>query len=106
MQELRSFSDIRVTKPEGTFYALPDFRAYISDSVAKNSIDLSNFLLKKAMVVTVPGKEFGMEGHLRLSFAGSVKDITEGVERMKWALDPNAPSEIYIGDRKLVRDWL
>ena len=106
MQELRSFSDIRVRKPEGTFYALPDFRAYLRDSVARNSVELSNFLLKKAMVVTVPGKEFGMEGHLRLSFAGSVKDITEGVERMKWALDPNAPSEIYIGDRKLVRDWL
>ena len=106
MQELRSFSDIRVIKPEGTFYALPDFRAYLRQSVAKNSVELSNFLLKKAMIVTVPGKEFGMEGHLRLSFAGSVKDITEGVERMKWALDPNAPSEIYIGDRKLVRDWL
>ncbi|MFH2038844.1 MAG: pyridoxal phosphate-dependent aminotransferase [Chloroflexota bacterium] len=106
MQELHAFSDVRVTKPEGTFYALPDFRAYLRDSVAKNSVDLSNFLLKKAMVVTVPGKEFGMEGHLRLSFAGSVKEITEGVERMKWALDPSAPSEIYIGDRKLVRDWL
>jgi aspartate aminotransferase len=57
-------------------------------------------------VVTVPGREFGMEGHLRLSYCGSVKDITEGVARMKWALDPNAPNEIYIGDRKLVRDWL
>ncbi|HBG74519.1 MAG: aminotransferase [Chloroflexi bacterium GWB2_49_20] len=106
MQELSAFSDVRVTKPEGTFYALPDFRAYLRGSVAKNSIELSNFLLKKTMVVTVPGKEFGMEGHLRISFAGTVKNITEGIERMKWALDPNAPSEIYIGDRKLVRDWL
>ena len=25
---------------------------------------------------------------------------------MKWALDPNAPNEIYIGDRKCVRDWM
>jgi len=25
---------------------------------------------------------------------------------MKWALDPNAPNEIYVGDKKLVRDWL
>lgn len=106
MQELHSFRDIRVAKPEGTFYALPDFRAYLRPSVARNSVELSNFLLKKALVVTVPGGEFGMEGHLRLSFAGKVKDVTEGIERMKWALDPNAPSEIYIGDRKLVRDWL
>jgi aspartate aminotransferase len=106
MQELRSFTDVNCIKPQGTFYALPDFRAYFRNSVAKNSVELSNFLLKKALVVTVPGKEFGMEGHIRLSYAGTVKELTEGVERMKWALDPNAPSEIYLGDRKLVRDWL
>jgi aspartate aminotransferase len=101
MQELKTFNDIRVTRPDGTFYCLPDFRAYRSDSVS-----LSNFLLKKALVVTVPGKEFGMEGHLRLSYAGSVKDVTEGIARIKWALDPTSPNDIYIGDRKLVRDWL
>jgi aspartate aminotransferase len=106
MQELRTFTDVRCAKPGGTFYALPDFRAYTRRSVAKDSVELSDFLLKRALVVTVPGREFGMEGYLRLSYAGSVKDITEGIERMKWALDPNAPSEIYIGDRKLVRDWM
>jgi aspartate aminotransferase len=106
MQELHSFTDIHVTKPEGTFYAFPDFRSYLRKSVAMNSMELSNYLLRKAMVVTVPGSEFGMEGYLRISFAGTIKNITEGIERMKWALDPNAPSEIYIGDRKMVRDWL
>jgi aspartate aminotransferase len=55
--------------------------------------------------VTVPGKEFGMDGHLRLSYCGAVKEITEGLERIKWLLDPNAPNELFIGDRKLVRDW-
>jgi len=101
MNELRSFTDVRVTKPEGTFYILPDFRAYTNDSV-----ELAQFLLRKALVVTVPGKEFGMEGHLRLSYSGSVKEIIEAVERLKWALDPNAPNEIYIGDRKCIRDWM
>jgi aspartate aminotransferase len=99
--ELRAFNGLHVTKPDGTFYILPDFRAYNA-----NSVELANFLLKKALVVTVPGKEFGMEGHLRLSFANSIKDITTAVERIKWALDPNSPNEIYIGDRKLIRDWL
>jgi aspartate aminotransferase len=106
MQELHSFTDVQCVKPQGTFYALPDFKAYCRNSVAKNSVELCQFLLKKALVVTVPGKEFGMEGHLRLSYAGTVKELTEGIERMKWALDPNAPSEIYIGDRKIIRDWL
>lgn len=101
LRELRSFEGVKLTPPDGTFYCLPDFRAY-----SQNSVELSNLLLKKALVVTVPGKEFGMEGHLRLSYAGSVKDVTEGVARIKWALDSNSPNEIYVGDRKLVRDWL
>lgn len=106
IQELRSFTGIKVNKPSGTFYCLPDFRAYCPSSLAKDSVELSRFLLKKALVVTVPGKEFGMEGHLRLSYAGTIKEITTAIERIKWALDPHSPNEIYIGDRKLVRDWL
>lgn len=101
MQELQSFNGVKTTKPDGTFYCLPDFSAY-----NKNSIELSNFLLKKALVVTVPGKEFGMEGYLRLSYCGTIKEIKQGIERIKWALDPNSPNEIFIGERKLVRDWL
>ena len=101
IQELRTFNGVRLQKPEGTFYALVDLRAY-----SNNSVELSNFLLHKALVVTVPGKEFGMEGHLRLSFAGTIKELQEAVARMKWALDPTSANEIYIGDRKLVRDWM
>jgi aspartate aminotransferase len=101
MRELLSFNGVKTRKPDGTFYVMPDFRAYNG-----NSVELSKFLLKRALVVTVPGREFGMEGHLRLSFAGSVKDVTEGIARMKWALDPTSPNDIYIGDKKLIRDWL
>ncbi|MEK6572109.1 MAG: aminotransferase class I/II-fold pyridoxal phosphate-dependent enzyme [Bacteroidota bacterium] len=101
MQELQSFNGVRTTRPDGTFYCLPDFRAY-----SNNSVELSKLLLKKALVVTVPGKEFGMEGHLRLSYCGSIKDIKQGIERIKWALDSSSPNEIYIGERKFVRDWL
>jgi aspartate aminotransferase len=101
MQELGTFNGIRTNRPEGTFYVLPDFRAY-----SNNSVELAQFLLRKALVVTIPGKEFGMEGYIRLSYAGTVKDITTAIERIKWALDPNSPNEIYIGDRKMVRDWL
>jgi aspartate aminotransferase len=106
MQELSAFADVRCVKPEGTFYALPDFSAYCTSSFAKSSVELSKFLLKKALVVTVPGKEFGMENHLRISYAGTVKDLTVGIERMRWALDASSPSDIYIGDRKVVRDWI
>jgi aspartate aminotransferase len=101
LQEMKTFNGARLIEPKGTFYALPDIRAFNG-----NSVEVSKFLLKKAMVVTVPGKEFGMEGHIRISFAGSVKDITEGIARIKWALDPTSPNEIYIGDKKMIRDWM
>ncbi len=97
---LRAIDGVQVTKPDGTFYCFPDFSAF-----EKNSEKLSKFLLEKVRVVAVPGKEFGMEGHLRLSYCGALKDITEGIERIQWALDPNAPNELFLGERKLVRDW-
>lgn len=101
LNELKAFNDLKIVPPDGTFYVLPDFRAY-----GDNSAKMAQTILDKALVVTVPGTAFGMEGFLRLSYAGSVKDLTEGIERMRWVLDPEAPNEIYIGDRKLIRDWL
>ncbi len=97
---LKSFNGVRVTKPDGTFYCFADFSVY-----NKDSNKLSEFLIDKVQVLTVPGKEFGLDGYLRLSYCGGIKDIQEGIERMKWALDPDSPNELYIGDRKLVRDW-
>lgn len=101
MDRLRAFDGIKVYQPEGTFYCFPDFSAYMKDSQK-----LSNFLLDKVRVVTVPGKEFGFEGHLRLSYCGTIRDITEGLDRIKWALDTNSANELYLGDRKLVREWV
>jgi aspartate aminotransferase len=98
---LKTFDGVKVTKPEATFYCFADFSAY-----EKSSTKLSKFLIDKVLVLTMPGVEFGMDGYLRISFCGAIKEITEGIERMKWALDPNSPNELYIGDRKLVRDWL
>jgi len=101
LQEMKSFNGVRLIEPQGTFYALPNIRAFNADSVAA-----SKFLLQKARVVVVPGKEFGMEGHIRISIAGTIREVTEGIARIKWALDPTAPNEIYIGDKRIIRNWL
>lgn len=101
MDHFRAFPGVKVSRPEGAFYSFPDFGAYFKDSQK-----LSEFLLEKVRVVTVPGREFGMEGHLRISFCGAAKEVTEGIERIRWALDPSSPNELYLGDRRLVRDWM
>jgi len=101
MARLQAIPGVKVVKPGGTFYAFPDFSAY-----EKSSQKLADFLLEKVRVVVVRGKEFGMEGHLRVSYCGTLKEIKDGIERIQWALDPHAPNELYLGSRKLVRDWL
>lgn len=97
---LDSIPNVKHHKPDGTFYCFVDFSAYFKDSRK-----LSEFLLENVKVVTVPGIEFGLDGFLRISTCGSTHDLKEGIERIRWALDPNAPKEFYIGVRKIVKDW-
>ena len=100
VDRLKTFRGVKVSKPDGTFYCFADFSAY-----GKSSQKLAQRLLDKVRVLVMPGIEFGLDGYLRISYCGTVKDITEGIERMKWVLDPEAPNELYLGNRKLVRDW-
>ena len=97
---LNTIKGVRVANPDGTFYCFADFRVY-----EKSSHKLSLFLIDKVQVLTVPGIDFGVDGYLRLSYCGTIGEITEGIQRIKWALDPDSPSELNIGGRKLVRDW-
>lgn len=106
VSELAGVPGVSVTKPSGTFYCLPDFSAHLQRGLADGSFGLSMFLLSKARVVTVPGKDFGLEGYLRLSYAGSTADVVEGVKRIRWALDPSSPKTIQIGEKAVTRDWL
>ena len=50
-------------------------------TVQKIQEDLES-LLDEAEVAVVPGEAFGTPGYLRLSYATSDADITEGVSRM------------------------
>jgi aspartate aminotransferase len=100
LERLAAIPGVRVTPPDGTFYCFPDCRAHDGDSVR-----LAAFLLEKVRVVTVPGSEFGMEGYLRVSFCGESRHIAAGLDRIRWALDPSAPEELVVGNRRFVRDW-
>ena len=101
LKEIELIPQVSLIEPMGTFYALPNFKAY-----NQNSAELAQFILEKAMVVTVPGSAFGMEGHLRLSYAGPTKEVEEGIKRIRWAIDPNSPKDIIMDKQKLTRDWL
>jgi aspartate aminotransferase len=100
MSSLGTLEDVSCVEPKGAFYCLPDFSYYNTDSMA-----LADFLLEKAFIAVVPGAAFGMEGHVRISYAGDPDEIAEGIRRIRWALDPNSPPEIFLGSQKVTRDW-
>jgi aspartate aminotransferase len=100
LKGLEAIPKIKIAEPEGAFYCFPDFSAYDADSMA-----LSQFLLEKALVAVVPGVSFGLEGHIRISYAGKPNDIEEALFRLRWALDPSSPREIKMGDMVYRRDW-
>ncbi len=99
LAELAAIPHIKVLKPQGTFYSFADFSYYNTDSEA-----LAQYLLDKALVAVVPGKPFGLDGHLRISFCADRDSVVEGVRRIRWALDKTAPNEIKIGDKLVKRD--
>jgi aspartate aminotransferase len=82
-------SGVRLVPPDGAFYVFPDFSERIrgARNGVADSASLCDYLIDEAKIVCVPGSAFGMEGHLRLSYAISERDITDGMDRLEEALD-------------------
>jgi aspartate aminotransferase len=49
----------------------------------KDSIDFTNLILEKGNVAIVPGIAFGDDDYVRLSYANSLDNIKEGLNRIK-----------------------
>lgn len=78
---LKDELDLTATSPEGAFYTMLDVRSLGDD------LEIAEKFLQNR-VITVPGVAFGSEakGFLRLSFCNTEEKMTEGVRRMKEAL--------------------
>jgi len=71
-------------EPTGAFYVFANAR-HVSDDSYKLAFDI----LEKAHVGVTPGIDFGKngEGYLRFSYANSMENITEGMDRLEKYLD-------------------
>ncbi|MDA1675253.1 aminotransferase class I/II-fold pyridoxal phosphate-dependent enzyme [Bacillus cereus group sp. TH152-1LC] len=69
-----------IIKPEGTFYAFPSVAPF-----GMNAFEFSEQLLEKARVGVLPSDVFTYGGnqHLRISFANSLENIEEALNRME-----------------------
>jgi aspartate aminotransferase len=77
-KRLNGINGISCVEPEGAFYAFPDI-----SKTGMDSMTFASRLLDEALVAVVPGIVFGMENHIRLSYATSIHEIEKGLERIK-----------------------
>ncbi len=88
-KRLNAIDGVVCHQPTGAFYCFPDvsdhFGRNIGPAVINDSMDFANSLLEQAKVAVVPGLPFGCPKNIRLSFACSLEQIKEGLDRIeKW----------------------
>jgi aspartate aminotransferase len=82
---LRAIPKVVLHEPRGAFYCFPDVSAYVGGKV-KDDLALCEWILEKGRVAVVPGSGFFAPGFVRLSYATSMANVTEGVKRIAEAL--------------------
>ncbi len=84
---LNAIDGVSCPECDGAFYAFPSFQGVIDRMEdIKDDVDLCEWILEHAGVAVVPGTAFGAPGHVRLSFAASIKHLKECVSRIEKAL--------------------
>lgn len=88
---LNEIPGLRCNVPDGAFYIFPEVSYYLGKTAAGKKIetskDLCMYLLHEAHVAITPGGAFGMDNHIRISYATSEAEIEKAVSRIKTALE-------------------
>lgn len=86
-KRLNGIKGIVCPQPTGAFYCFPDVSAHygrtINGTKIAGSTDFAAALLEQADIALVPGLPFGCDANVRLSFACSLEQITEGLDRIE-----------------------
>ncbi len=86
-EKINSINGLSCRKPEGAFYIMVNFKDLIGKEIEgiriNNSMDMANLLLDKVNVAVVPGIAFGVDEYFRLSYATSLDNIKEGLNRIE-----------------------
>ena len=74
-------------KPQGAFYIFMNIKEQLGRTLhgvkINSSDDFAKVLLEKGLVAVVPGTAFGADGYLRWSYATSMENIKEGLDRLE-----------------------
>ena len=80
VEELNKIDEVKCVMPGGAFYVFP--------KISKNNFsskEISNYLLEKKYLATVPGSSFGTngEGFLRISYASNIDNLKKSIVLIK-----------------------
>lgn len=85
--KINSIHSLSCIKPEGAFYVMVDISDVINRKISgetiTGSLEFSRLLLEHEKVAAVPGIAFGMDSYVRLSYATSMENIKEGLNRIE-----------------------
>jgi aspartate aminotransferase len=88
---MKQISGVEIYTPNGAFYLFPKIDSFFGKSNGswkiENDQDLCFYLLEEANVALVPGRAFGSEENIRISYAASDEELKEALTRIKVALD-------------------
>ncbi|MBI4277437.1 MAG: pyridoxal phosphate-dependent aminotransferase [Armatimonadetes bacterium] len=86
-EALAGLPGVRCPRPAGAFYLFPDI-----SGLGMSSMDFARFLIQDAGVTCVPGTAFGPggEGHVRFSYASSLRALEEAADRIAGAVRKKA----------------
>ncbi len=86
VDRISKIADLTFNEPKGAFYVFIDVSKYYGkkyqDNVIDNSLSFASQALKMG-VALIPGVAFGDDNCIRLSYAISIEDIKEGIDRLE-----------------------
>ncbi|ARE87788.1 Aspartate aminotransferase [Clostridium formicaceticum] len=86
IHRINEIKDLSCITPKGAFYVMMNISKWIGKEIkgykVNNSIDFAEILLENTKVAIVPGIAFGADNFMRLSYATSLENIQEGLNRI------------------------
>lgn len=87
VERINAMEGVSCIRPEGAFYIMLNVKEQIGKTICGETIsnddDFATAFLKHGLVALVPGSGFSAPGFVRWSYAASMEDIKEGLDRLE-----------------------
>lgn len=82
VNSLNAIEGVECPRSQGAFYSFPRVEGLIKRLALKDDVAFSTYCLENLNIALVPGSAFGAPGYVRFSFATSMDNIKQAVERL------------------------